>query len=203
MLKTHSPTYTRFVRILWTAASPKWPPRRVRYPRVFNQTAIALTSRGPDLPSPFVARRFCGRLGFDLVDFEPLLRARATTFDLDGPVTERHWRPRSPVWPPSNELVFDARLLDALAPLGDKLTNPTILKMCDKLLEEFELRHGLSGKVRVALLVNLAEPTPVDAIARDLGLAMHVRRKLQEEGASIQKLRDELDSKSRSKPQRH
>ena len=94
---------------------------------------------------------------------------------------------------PSNELVFDATLLDAVPPLGDKLTNPTIVKMCDKLLEEFELRHGLSGKVREALLVNLAEPTPVDAIARHLGQSPRtLRRKLQEEGASIQKLRDEL-----------
>jgi AraC-like DNA-binding protein len=94
---------------------------------------------------------------------------------------------------PSNELAFDAALLDAIPPLGDKLTNPAILKMCDKLLEEFELRQGLSGKVREALLVNLAEPTPVDAIARHLGQSPRtLRRKLQDEGASIQKLRDEL-----------
>ena len=94
---------------------------------------------------------------------------------------------------PSNEMVFDATLLDAVPPLGDRLTNPTILKMCDKLLEEFELRHGLSGKVREALLANLAEATPVDDIARHLGQSPRtLRRKLQEEGASIQKLRDEL-----------
>jgi AraC-like DNA-binding protein len=94
---------------------------------------------------------------------------------------------------PSNELAFDVSLLDAVPPLGDKLTNPTILKMCDKLLEEFELRHGISGKVREALLVNLAEPTPFNDIARHLGQSPRtLRRKLQEEGASIQKLRDEL-----------
>jgi hypothetical protein len=55
---------------------------------------------------------------------------------------------------PSNEMAFDATLLDAVPPLGDRLTNPTVLKMCDKLLEEFDLRKGLSGKVREALLVN-------------------------------------------------
>ncbi len=93
----------------------------------------------------------------------------------------------------SNELAFDAALLDAVPPLGDRLTNPTVLNMCDKLLEEFDLRKGLSGKVREALLVNLAEPTPVDEIARHLGQSPRtLRRKLQEEGASIQKLRDEL-----------
>ncbi len=93
----------------------------------------------------------------------------------------------------SNELAFDAALLDAVPPLGDRLTNPTVLKMCDRLLEEFDFRKGLSGKVREALLVNLAEPTPVDEIARHLGQSPRtLRRKLQEEGASIQKLRDEL-----------
>jgi AraC-like DNA-binding protein len=94
---------------------------------------------------------------------------------------------------PSNEMAFDATWLDAVPPLGDRLTNPTVLKMCDKLLEEFDLRKGLKGKVREALLVNLAEPKPVDDIARHLGQSPRtLRRKLQEEGASIQKLRDEL-----------
>jgi AraC-like DNA-binding protein len=94
---------------------------------------------------------------------------------------------------PRNEMTFDASLLDAVPPLGDRLTNPTVLKMCDDLLEEFDLRKGLSGKVREALLVNLAEPTPVDDIASHLGQSPRtLRRKLQEEGASIQKLRDEL-----------
>jgi AraC-like DNA-binding protein len=94
---------------------------------------------------------------------------------------------------PSNEMTFDATLLDAVPPLGDRLANPTVLKMCDELLEEFDLRKGLSGKVREALLTNLTQPTPVDDIARHLGHSPRtLRRKLQEEGASIQKLRDEL-----------
>ena len=93
----------------------------------------------------------------------------------------------------SNELAFDATLLDAVPPLGDRLTNPAVLKMCDKLLEEFDLRKGLSGKVREALLADLTTPTPVDDIARHLGHSPRtLRRKLQEEGATIQKLRDEL-----------
>ncbi len=94
---------------------------------------------------------------------------------------------------PRNEMTFDGALLELSPPLGDKLTNPIVLKMCDELLNEFELSHGVSGKVREALLVNLAEPTPVDAIARHLGQSPRtLRRKLQEEGASVQKLRDEL-----------
>jgi AraC-like DNA-binding protein len=94
---------------------------------------------------------------------------------------------------PHNEMAFNAALLDAVPPLGDRLTNPTILNMCDKLLEEFDLRKGVAGKVREALLANLTEPTPVDDIARHLGQSPRtLRRKLQEEGASIQKLRDEL-----------
>jgi len=94
---------------------------------------------------------------------------------------------------PRNEMTFDATLLDAVPPLGDRLSNPTVLKMCDELLEEFDLRKGLSGKVREALLANLTEPTPVDDLARRLGHSSRtLRRKLQEEGASIQKLRDEL-----------
>jgi AraC-like DNA-binding protein len=94
---------------------------------------------------------------------------------------------------PSNEMEFDATLLDAVPPLGDRLTNPTVLKMCDELLEEFDLRKGVSGKVREALLVNLAEPAPIEDIARHLGQSPRtLRRRLQEEGASVQKLRDEL-----------
>jgi AraC-like DNA-binding protein len=94
---------------------------------------------------------------------------------------------------PSNEMVFDAALLEAVPPLGDRLTNPAVVNMCDKLLEEFDLRKGLSGKVREALLADLTQPTPVDNIARHLGHSPRtLRRKLQEEGASIQKLRDEL-----------
>jgi AraC-like DNA-binding protein len=94
---------------------------------------------------------------------------------------------------PTNALAFDAAWLDAVPQLADKLTNQTVLKMCDDLLEELELRKGLSGKVRAALLVNLAQPAPFDDIARHLGQSPRtLRRKLQEEGASMHKLLDEL-----------
>jgi AraC-like DNA-binding protein len=93
----------------------------------------------------------------------------------------------------SNQLASDAAWLDVVPQLGDKLTNAVLLKMCDELLAEFELRKGLSRRVREALLVNLARPTPFDDIARHLGQSPRtLRRTLQEEGVSEQKPLEEL-----------
>ena len=92
-----------------------------------------------------------------------------------------------------NELVFDAAWLDAIPQLGNKITYSVILKMCGEMLDEFQLRKGLSGKVREALLVNLTKPTSLDAIARFLKMSPRtLRRKLQGENTSFRKLLDEL-----------
>jgi len=127
----------------------------------------------------------------------PAFRPTAFRFSYPAPMAPQRYRDalscEAAFGQPGNEMAFDAALLDAVPPLGDRLTNPTILQMCDRLLEEFDLRKGVSGKVREALLANLAEPVAVDDIARHLGQSPRtLRRKLQEEGASVQKLRDEL-----------
>ena len=93
----------------------------------------------------------------------------------------------------SNQLAFDAAWLDVVQQLGDKLTNAALLNTRDELLAEFELRKGPSRRLREALLVNLARPTSFDDIARHLGQSPRaLRRTLQEEGALMQKLLDEL-----------
>lgn len=94
---------------------------------------------------------------------------------------------------PENEFIFDSNWLDAVPQLGDKITYPETLKMCDELLDEFRLRKGLAGKVREALLVNLAQPVSFDAIARHLDISPRtLRRKLHEQNTSFHKLLAEL-----------
>jgi AraC-like DNA-binding protein len=92
-----------------------------------------------------------------------------------------------------NKLAFDAARLDADPQLGNQITYSVVLRLCDELLDELQLRTGVAGKVREALLVNLAKPTGFDAIARHLGMTPRtLRRKLQDENTSFRELLDEL-----------
>jgi AraC-like DNA-binding protein len=92
-----------------------------------------------------------------------------------------------------NKLVFDAAWLDAAPQLGNEITFSVVLRLCDELLDELQLRTGVAGKVREALLVNLAEPTNFDPVARHLGMTPRtLRRKLQDENTSFRELFDEL-----------
>jgi AraC-like DNA-binding protein len=92
-----------------------------------------------------------------------------------------------------NKMIFDAGWLDAVAKLGDRITYPAVVEMCNRLLDEIHLREGVSGAVRRALLVNLAEPPTVDAIARYLGMPSRtLRRKLAEERTSFREFFDEI-----------
>jgi len=94
---------------------------------------------------------------------------------------------------PSNALVFDAVWLDHPAALGNRITYKTVVKLCDGLLGELELRAGVAGKVRQALLVRLPKPTRFADIAAELGMsARTLRRRLAEEGAAYHALVDAL-----------
>lgn len=92
-----------------------------------------------------------------------------------------------------NKFIFDATWLDRTPEFGNEVTFSLVCGLCDQLMEEFQLRIGLSGKVREALLHNLARPTSFDAVARHLKMSTRtLRRKLQEENTSFREVDDEL-----------
>ncbi len=92
-----------------------------------------------------------------------------------------------------NKFVFDADWLDGAPTLGTDLTCLSVVDLCDELMEEIHQRAGVAGKVREALLVNLARPTSFNAVARHMGMSTRtLRRRLAEEETSFRKLLDEL-----------
>jgi AraC-like DNA-binding protein len=94
---------------------------------------------------------------------------------------------------PENKFVFDAAWLDSTPKLGSEVAFSSLLDLCDDLLEELHLNMGLQGRVRQALLVNLARPTSFEAIARQFNMTPRtLRRKLREENTSFRELLDEL-----------
>jgi len=94
---------------------------------------------------------------------------------------------------PKNQIVFDAAWLDRPASLGNQITYETVVKLCDTLLEELELRAGVAGKVRHALLVRLPSPASLDDIAEALSISPRtLRRRLAAENTSYRKLEGEL-----------
>jgi AraC-like DNA-binding protein len=92
-----------------------------------------------------------------------------------------------------NQLVFDAALLSARPDFGNEITYSMVVRLCDELMDELQLRTGVAGKVREALLVNLARPTSFELVARHLSMSTRtLRRKLSEEGISFRTLLDDL-----------
>jgi AraC-like DNA-binding protein len=94
---------------------------------------------------------------------------------------------------PDNGFVFDSSWLDETPKLGNEITYKEIVGLCDSLIEEFELRIGLVGKVRQLLLVNLLRPSSFDDVAKRLNMSTRtLRRKLRDENTSFRKVLDEL-----------
>jgi AraC-like DNA-binding protein len=92
-----------------------------------------------------------------------------------------------------NQLLFDAGWLDGTPLLGNEISYSTLAKLCDELLKELKLHVGLAGKIREMLLVNLAQPTRFNALAKHLAMTPRtLRRKLQDENTSYRDLIDEL-----------
>ena len=92
-----------------------------------------------------------------------------------------------------NRLLFDAAWLNNTAQLGNDITNSVVLRLCDELLDDFQLRAGVSGKVRDVLVTALDRPKPFDAVARELKLSPRtLRRRLQEEGKTFRDVLDKL-----------
>jgi AraC-like DNA-binding protein len=92
-----------------------------------------------------------------------------------------------------NRFIYDAAWLDGTPKLGSELTYPTVVKVCDDLIEQLSLQVGLAGKVRKCLMVNLMRPIDFDAVASDLHMSGRtLRRKLKEEKTSFRKVADQL-----------
>jgi hypothetical protein len=82
---------------------------------------------------------------------------------------------------PANQILFQSKWLDRTATLGNKTTYPTILALCDNLLQDLRLRVGPSGKIRAILLRDIANPPTFAAIAKLLDVsARSLRRQLQQ-----------------------
>jgi AraC-like DNA-binding protein len=94
---------------------------------------------------------------------------------------------------PENKFLFDGTWLDRTPKLGSEVTYSSMVSLCEDLLEELHLSAGLTGEVRQALLVNLARPTSLEAIAGHLNMtARTLRRRLHEQNTSYRQLLDEL-----------
>jgi len=118
------------------------------------------------------------------VDFDEIARSPPYHELVGCPVTFRQ---------PDNQYLFDARWLDRTPELGNEVTYKAVLALCDNLMEEFQLRVGLVGKVREILLHNLARPSSVDAVARRLQMSTRtLRRRLREENSTFRGIMDDV-----------
>jgi len=92
-----------------------------------------------------------------------------------------------------NQLRFDAAWLDRTPNLGNEITYLTVVGLCDRLMEDLQLRLGLAGKVRQLILTNLMRPVSFSDVASNLNMSVRtLRRKLREEKTSFRNLVDEL-----------
>lgn len=93
----------------------------------------------------------------------------------------------------ANRIVFRSIWLDQPANLGNRTTYPTIVALCDDLLDDLELRTGIAGEIRALLLRDIANPPTFTAIAKLLDAnERSLRRQLRQQGLSFRDLLDEL-----------
>ena len=92
-----------------------------------------------------------------------------------------------------NELVFESAWLTAVPQYANAVTHAKLKSLCDRLLEEMDLRIGLPGDVRRFMMLNRMQGVTHQATATHLGISQRtLRRKLQEHRTSFRKLYDEL-----------
>jgi AraC-like DNA-binding protein len=94
---------------------------------------------------------------------------------------------------PENRFVFAEAWLEGKPELGNRITYLSVLRLCDRLMEELRLRVGLVGKVREVLLLNLAQRRSFDDVATVLQMSPRtLRRKLRAENSTFREIQDEL-----------
>jgi AraC-like DNA-binding protein len=92
-----------------------------------------------------------------------------------------------------NEMVFDSTFLDEAPKLGNRTTYPAIVALCDDLLEDLAWRTGAAGKVRKALLLDVANRPTFEGVAKLLKTPSRtLRRQLRLQNTSFRQLSDEL-----------
>lgn len=92
-----------------------------------------------------------------------------------------------------NRFIFDTKWLNGGPDLANALTYATLVDLCKQLAQELQNRVGIVGRVREAILVNVARPTGLDRVARHMGMAPRtLRRQLRDEGTTFRKVVDEL-----------
>jgi AraC-like DNA-binding protein len=93
----------------------------------------------------------------------------------------------------TNQILFRSAWLDQAANLGNKTTYPTVVALCDDLLNELKSRIGVAGEIRALLLRDITNPPTLAAIAKLLEVNdRSLRRQLREQGISFRGLLDEL-----------
>jgi AraC-like DNA-binding protein len=93
----------------------------------------------------------------------------------------------------TNQMVFDSTFLDEAPRLGNRTTYPAIVALCDDLLEDLALRTGLAGKVRKALLLDVANRPTFEDVAKQLKTPSRtLRRQLRLQNTTFRQLSDEL-----------
>jgi AraC-like DNA-binding protein len=93
----------------------------------------------------------------------------------------------------TNQITFRSTWLDQAANLGNRTTYPTVVALCDELLNELKSRVGVAGEIRALLIRDVATPPTLAAIARILKVSdRSLRRQLGEQGISFRALLDEL-----------
>jgi AraC-like DNA-binding protein len=93
----------------------------------------------------------------------------------------------------ANQLRFATAWLDLTPKLGNEITYVTVVELCDRLIDDLQLRAGLAGQVRQLLLTNLLQPLSFSNIASNLNMSVRtLRRRLREEKTSFRNLVDEL-----------
>ena len=93
----------------------------------------------------------------------------------------------------TNQIVFQSSWLNRIASLGNQTTYPTIVALCDDLLDDLELRIGIAGKIRALLLRDIANPPTFATVSKLVGAnERSLRRQLQQQGLSFRGLLDEL-----------
>jgi hypothetical protein len=93
----------------------------------------------------------------------------------------------------TNRIVFQSKWLDQAASLGNTTTYPTIVALCDDLLDDLELRTGVAGTIRTLLLRDIANPPTFAIVAKLLGAnERSLRRQLRQQGLSFRDVLDEL-----------
>src|SRR5437588_1922880 len=93
----------------------------------------------------------------------------------------------------ANSLLFDSGWLDGTPRLGNQITYPTVVSLCDAQIEEFQFRRGLVGEVRKILVKNLMRPTRFQDVAQTLNTTARTRRRtLRGEGSWFREVGDEI-----------